>query len=260
MEFFRRFDRAWARGEGWLIVAVLLSMVFVAGFSVSIRNLTRFDVQWANALLANMEWADSYLRKGTMWLAFLGASLATHYHKHISIDILTRIAPLKAKYAMHAAAGIIAGMITLALAYSFAQAVALNLTERPVEYEILGDSGSMHLCDATDEQLKQFEDLERPTGFCIARKVLNALAVPAETPGAAFQIIVPIMFLLMAVRFLAQGIVAALTLRLGVAAMEEAEAADRARLALVHASVSMRPDASGPSGSSSDSRGAGGPS
>ena len=41
-----------------------------------------------------------------MWLAFLGASLATHYHKHINIDLLTRLAPLKAKYTMHMLAGI----------------------------------------------------------------------------------------------------------------------------------------------------------
>src|SRR4249919_3151598 len=106
MEFFRRLDRAWARGEGMLTVGVLLSMVFVASFSAGIRNLTRFDIQWANALLTDMEWADSFLRKATMWLAFLGASQATYYRKHISIDVLTRLAPLKPRYVMHATAGI----------------------------------------------------------------------------------------------------------------------------------------------------------
>jgi TRAP-type C4-dicarboxylate transport system permease small subunit len=220
---------------------VLLSMVFVASFSAGVRNLTRFDIKWANELLMDMEWADSFLRKGTMWLAFLGASLATHYRKHISIDLLTRLAPLKAKYTMHMLAGLIGGAITIALAFSFASAVKLNLTERPIEYEILGDSGSMHICDATDEQLKALEDTTRPTGFCIARKILGALSVPAETPGAAFQIIVPIMFLLMGLRFIFQGIEAGGVMIKGIGAMEEAEAEDRARLAAVHAAVSKAP-------------------
>ena len=54
---------------------------------MGVRNLTRFDIAWANEMLTEMEWADSLLRKGTLWLAFLGASLATHTPKHINIDI-----------------------------------------------------------------------------------------------------------------------------------------------------------------------------
>ncbi|HEX4353102.1 MAG TPA: TRAP transporter small permease subunit, partial [Polyangiales bacterium] len=206
MEFFRRLDRAWARGEGILTVIVLLSMVFVASFSAGIRNLTRFDIQWANSLLTDMEWADSFLRKATMWLAFLGASQATYYRKHISIDVITRIAPLKQRYMMHAASGIIAGIITMCLAFSLASAVKLNLNERPIEYEILGDNGSMHICDATPAQLKQLEGVERPSSFCAVRSVLNLVGIPAETPGAAFQIVVPLMFLVISLRFFGIGI------------------------------------------------------
>jgi len=50
IETLRRFDRAWARYEGWLTVVVLILMVLVAGFAASVRNLTYFDVQWANRL------------------------------------------------------------------------------------------------------------------------------------------------------------------------------------------------------------------
>jgi TRAP-type C4-dicarboxylate transport system permease small subunit len=238
MEFFRRLDRAWARWEGWLTVAVLLSMVFVAGFAAGVRNLTRFDVQWANELLTDMEWADSYLRKATMWLAFLGASLAAHYRKNINIDVLIRLAPLKSKYIMHAIAGVAGGLITLALAYSLAAAVSLNLRERPIEYELLGNDGAMHVCDATPEQLSQLEGVERPAIFCVVRTVLNAVGVPAETPGAAFQIVVPIMFIAIGFRYVCYGIGAAIAVHQGPAAMERAEAEEQARLAEVHASVS----------------------
>ena len=238
MEFFRRLDRAWARWEGWLTVGVLLSMVFVASFSAGVRNLTRFDVQWANELLTDMEWADSYLRKATMWLAFLGASLATHYRKNISIDVLTRIAPLKPKYIMHAIAGVAGGIITLALAYSLASAVSLNLKERPIEYELLGNDGSMHVCDATPAQLKELEGVERPTLFCGVRAVLNVVGIPAETPGAAFQLVVPIMFFVIGIRFIGLGIGAAVAVQQGQQALERAEAEEHARLAEVHAAVS----------------------
>jgi TRAP-type C4-dicarboxylate transport system permease small subunit len=204
-DLLRRIDRGWARGERWLTVAVLILMVLVAGFQAGIRNLTRFDVQWANDLLTNMEWADSFLRKGTLWLAFLGASLATHGHKHIAIDVLLRLSPPKGKYWMLAISGVLAGLITLGLSYSFWKAVELNLTERPVEYEMLGPNGPMHVCDATPAELKGLEDFSRPTYFCAFRSVLNAIHIPAETPGAAFQLIVPVMFIAIGIRMIAYG-------------------------------------------------------
>ena len=221
-----------------LTVGVLLSMVFVASFSAGIRNLTRFDLQWANALLTDMEWADSFLRKATVWLAFLGASQATYYRKHISIDVLTRIAPLKQRYMMHAAAGIIAGLITFALAFSLASAVRLNLNERPIEYELLGDDGSIHVCDAKPEQLKDLDGVEVPHMFCGVRSVFHALGMPAETPGASFQIVVPFMFFVMGVRFFGLGVSAAIGVAQGEEALKRLEDEEHARLAAIHASVS----------------------
>jgi TRAP-type C4-dicarboxylate transport system permease small subunit len=238
MEFFRRLDRAWARGEGMLTVGVLLSMVFVASFSAGIRNLTRFDLQWANALLTDMEWADSFLRKATVWLAFLGASQAAYYRKHISIDVLTRIAPLKQRYMMHAAAGVIAGLITFALSFSLASAVRLNLNERPIEYEMLGDTGSIHVCDASPEQLKDLEGVDVPHIFCGVRAMFHVLGVPAETPGAAFQIVVPFMFFVIGVRFFGLGVGAAVAVSQGEEALKRLEEQEHARLAAIHASVS----------------------
>jgi TRAP-type C4-dicarboxylate transport system permease small subunit len=237
MEFFRRLDRVWARGEGAVTVLVLLSMVFVAAFSAGIRNLTRFEIQWANTLLTDMEWADSFLRKATMWLAFLGASQATYYRKHISIDVLTRIAPIKARWTMHAASGIIAALITFALAFSLASAVKLNLSERPIEYEMLGDNGSKHVCDASAAELKNLEGVEVPKLFCGFRKVLNTFGIPAETPGAAFQIVVPFMFIVIGLRFLGIGIGAALAVISGPEAIQRLDDVEHARLAAVHAAV-----------------------
>jgi len=211
-------------------VSVLILMVFVAGFQAFVRNLTRFDVQWANEMLTDMDWADSLMRKGTLWLAFLGASLATHKHKHIGIDILLRIAPPRAKYTMLATSSVLAGLIALGLTVSFSSAVRLNLTERPLEYEILGPEGSMHICDATKEQLDKLVDLEKPTFFCAMRSALSLVGVPAETPGAAFQLIVPLMFVAIAIRLMARGASATATLLGGDEALELAEAEEKRRM------------------------------
>jgi len=239
-ELLRRIDRGWARAEGGLIVGVLILMVMIAGFQAGIRNLTRFDIGWANNLLTNMEWADSLLRKGTLWLAFLGASLATHDQKHINIDPLLRIAPPKAKYTMLALGTLVAGVISLGMTYSFAQAVHLNLSERPVEYEMLDpNGGSMHVCDATDAAVADLVDFEKPAIFCAFRSTLSVVGVSAETPGAAFQLIVPLMFFVIALRFLAQGVGFSLILFGGSEALEVAEAEEKRRLEAARVSLDM---------------------
>ena len=237
MEFFRRLDRAWARGEGALTVLVLLSMVFVAAFSAGIRNLTRFDIPWASVLLTDMEWADSFLRKATMWLAFLGASQACFYRKHISIDVLVRIAPVKQRFIMLAASGIIAALITFAMSFSLWKAVELNLAERPIEYDMLTETGSQHVCDATPEQIKTLDGVEVPTMFCGVRRGLKLFGVTAETPGAAFQLVVPFMFIVMGLRFLGVGIGTAIGVAEGEESLKRMDDEEHARQAAVHAAV-----------------------
>jgi len=243
-EMLKRFDRMWARGEGWLTVVVLILMVFTAGFQASVRNLTRFDIGWANDMLNDLDWADSLLRKGTLWLSFLGASLATHKLKHINIDVMLRIAPPKAKYTMLALSSICAGLITFGLVKSFSDAVALNLTERPVEYELMAvDGESMHVCDASQERVDQLEGLEKPTGFCMLRSALAVVGVPAETPGAAFQLIVPVMLFVIALRMLGHGARAIAILNGGETAIARAEEEERVRIQAQQESVhSAAPD------------------
>jgi TRAP-type C4-dicarboxylate transport system permease small subunit len=227
MQLLRRMDEMWASFEKALTVFVLISMVLVAGVTAGIRNIARLDIRWAAELLMDLDFADSYLRKATLWLAFLGASLACYYGKHINIDVVTRYAPLPAKYTMRALAGMIGGLVAVALAYSFASAVYLNLTERPLEYEVMDMNGnSMHVCDASARTLKDLQIKSAPTSFCASRKVLSLIGIPAETPGAAFQIIVPIMFFIMGLRLFATGVGHFRTLTGGRAAIEAAEAED----------------------------------
>jgi TRAP-type C4-dicarboxylate transport system permease small subunit len=238
-ESLRRFDRMLARGEGRLTVLVLILMVLVAGFQAAVRNLTRLDIGWANQMLTDLDWADSLLRKGTLWLSFLGASLATHHMKHINIDIMLRLAPPKPKYVMLAISMAFAGVITLGMTYSFSSAVYLNLTERPVEYEMLSPEGdSMHICDGTPENLAKLEGVSRPSSFCVGRAALGAIGIPAETPGAAFQLIVPIMLFVMGIRLLGHSVHYTKVVFGGPEALEKAEKEEHERMMAQQASVS----------------------
>lgn len=223
MEVFRRIDNAWARFEGALTVFVLILMVFIAGFQAFVRNLSLFKVEWASKMLFDIEWADAILRNGTLWVAFLGASLATYHGRHIGIDVIMRIVPLRTKYAMRSLCNFAASIIAVGLVICFSSASYLNLTERPMEFEVLAEEGSIHVCDASSQDLKEL-DMEKPAVFCVFRSALALIGIPAETERAAFQLIVPIMFLVMAIRLFGRGVSSTFILFSGAEAIAAAEA------------------------------------
>lgn len=144
---------------------------------------------------------------------------------------------MKQRFMMHAAAGIIAALITFAMSYSLWKAVELNLSERPIEYDMLAENGSQHVCDATPEQLKSLDGVEAPTMFCGVRSGLKLVGITAETPGAAFQLIVPFMFMVMGLRFLGVGIGTAMGVAKGGDALRKMDEEEHARMAAVHAAV-----------------------
>ena len=63
------------------------------------------------------------------------------------------------------------------------------------------------------------------------RKVLAVISVPAETPGAAFQLIVPVMLAVMSLRLLGQGFANAGIVMGGPTRIAEAEAEEQRRIA-----------------------------
>jgi len=66
--------------EDALLVSALVSMLVMAVIQISLRNF--FDV--------GLFWAESFLRILVLWIAILGAMVATRESNHISIDILSR--------------------------------------------------------------------------------------------------------------------------------------------------------------------------
>jgi len=196
-----RFDTGIARGEAALATLVLVSMILAASFQALFRNFAGMQFGWAMALLQNLTWIDPFLQKGTLWLAFLGASLATREGRHIGIDLFPRLAPKRVKLLMRGVAAAGASAVSYFLCRAFWAAVLVNAEERLASYEVYGDLGSLHICDATAQQVAN-ASLEAPGMFCGVRSALAFVGVPIETPEAGLQLIVPVMFFLMAVRLL----------------------------------------------------------
>lgn len=206
MDWIRKFDAGLARGEGAIAAVVLLLMILLASVQALLRNLTYLDLSFANDALGHLAWIDDFLKKGTLWLAFLGASLATRDERHIAIDVLPKLLNDQGKRFVRGLVGIAAGLISFMLARAFWGAVLVNGEERPISYEVLADGDALHICDATAAQLAA-SHADAPSIFCGLRSGLSALGVPVETPGAAAQLIVPIAFVIIGIRLLAHGVI-----------------------------------------------------
>lgn len=81
MTLLSRLDNFLAKVETVLVILFLAVMVLMAFLQVLLRNFFSTGILWG----------DSLLRHLVLWLAFLGASLATREQRHIKIDVLGRI-------------------------------------------------------------------------------------------------------------------------------------------------------------------------
>ncbi len=67
-----------------MTIGILLSMMIISTVQIVMRNL--FD--------SGLLWAESYIRVAVLWLALLGAMLASRHDKHLAIDALIhRLSP-----------------------------------------------------------------------------------------------------------------------------------------------------------------------
>ena len=100
MTLLRSIDRGLIRVEGWLLVLFLGVMVVLSFAQVVLRNVFSTGFIWADPLVRHM----------VLWVGFLGAAIATHEERHISVDALTKFLSPRWK-----AAATVAGQLFLAV-------------------------------------------------------------------------------------------------------------------------------------------------
>lgn len=88
-----RLERWGRRAEDAVLALLLVAMILLASTQIVLRNL--FD--------SGLVWADGLLRLMVLWLALIGAVAASRADRHISIDILSRFLPARARLASEVA-------------------------------------------------------------------------------------------------------------------------------------------------------------
>lgn len=228
MKLLKRFDDGMARGEAVLATIVLLSLVVVAAMSSFFRNMADREFAWANDALASIEWSDDFMKKATLWLAMFGASLATYHAKHIGIDVFSHIAKPKVRAAMKGITGLFAGVTCFFFAQVVLAAVLAKAVRMPGEWGVVDPETfeTIHLCVASSDLLAN-ADVSRPGLFCGVRGFFDSLGLTVNTPTRAMDLLVPAMFLIIAIRFTAKGIGAFLRIPEGGIPDDELEGAEK---------------------------------
>jgi TRAP-type C4-dicarboxylate transport system permease small subunit len=203
MHKLRALDARLATVEGAIATAVLLAMIAVAALQALLFNVAEHGVAWAARLLDGMGWVDAFLQKGTLWLAFLGASLATYENKHIGIDALVRLSTGRTATLLRVLAALCSAVIACLLAFVFYRASLASDATPPVEYEILTGRGRAHICDAVESELGA---RARPGLLCALRATFGALGIPISTGAGAAQLVAPALLLVIAVRLLGRAL------------------------------------------------------
>ena len=92
--------------EKWAIIILLSFLMVMAFVQVVLRNL----------FSTGFVWADIILRNSVLWIALLGASIATKERKHIAIDVVSRYFSIRKKYVIEIVVSIVSVFVCHLLA------------------------------------------------------------------------------------------------------------------------------------------------
>lgn len=105
--------------EALLISVSLMSMVTLAFTQIILRNFLDSAIAWANPFVQNM----------VMWIAFIGASIATKEKSHLKLDIISKFLPIKAKIFCE----LLVHLLSLVVLYYLSQA-SIEFIKLEMEY------------------------------------------------------------------------------------------------------------------------------
>ena len=91
--------------EEVLLIFLLVLMVFLAFLPILFRNV----------IATGLIWIDPLLRHLVLWVALLGASLATRQERHIKIDLLSNYLPAAGQRVVQGGLDLLAALVCLSL-------------------------------------------------------------------------------------------------------------------------------------------------
>ena len=112
-----RWDEALANLETTLLAILILGSLAASLVQIGLRNFGA----------AALPETDSVVRRAVLWIAFLGASLATFRGSHLAVDVSEHVLPAHATRLVSAAAHLVAAVVTALLTVAAARFVAAEL-------------------------------------------------------------------------------------------------------------------------------------
>ena len=127
MAILRKFLGILHKTEDSLLILSLLSMLTMALAQIVMRNL--FD--------SGFLWAESFLRILVLWVAMLGAMVATRERNHINIDILSRYLSDKAMLPVKVLTGLFAAVICMLCAYHSIEFIQYEYEDETIAFGVI---------------------------------------------------------------------------------------------------------------------------
>lgn len=93
--------------EDSVLIALLLSMIVLSVLQILLRNV--FET--------GLFWADGLLRIEVLWLALVGAIVASREDRHITIDLFTRYVPPRLRLALRVLTDLFTDVVCSLLAW-----------------------------------------------------------------------------------------------------------------------------------------------
>jgi len=95
------------RLEDSILIGLLLVMISMTVIQILLRNLFGIGIVWGDVLV----------RVLVLWIGLLGAMVASRQGNHISIDVITRYLPERAKVAVYCIVDLFTAFICTTVAY-----------------------------------------------------------------------------------------------------------------------------------------------
>jgi TRAP-type C4-dicarboxylate transport system permease small subunit len=123
--------RAWAApfdhhvGKRQMLTRVAVALAITAGLMF-----------YGSKVPAGYSWAPKLALFLLLWIAFIGASMATHQRRHIMVEAIKKAIPERAMFWFEGTSSLLAGLFTAAFALVAYKYFALRLAEPPTPAEI----------------------------------------------------------------------------------------------------------------------------